>query len=130
MKTPEEIKRLANKWALDNADRTMETNSALNRGFEGGYNECQKDNADIIKNQTKTIGYMHEEIRKLNQQNTDKKYTEEEIKIYIKAFHLDVLEGNYSKEKLEWCDNWLKENLNKQGNENGNNNTGGENNPV
>ena len=44
MKNPEEIKRLANKWALDNADRTMETNSALNRGFKGGYNQCQQGN--------------------------------------------------------------------------------------
>lgn len=44
----------------------------------------------------------------------DKKFTEEDVKMYIKAFHLDVLEGIYSKEKLEWCNDWLKQNLNKQ----------------
>lgn len=42
MKTKEEIKTLANKWALENSDILMETNSALNRGFVGGYTECQK----------------------------------------------------------------------------------------
>lgn len=46
IKTPEEIKNLANKWALENADETMETNSALNRGFIGGYTKWQKDNTD------------------------------------------------------------------------------------
>jgi len=38
------VKSLASKWALDNADRTMETNSALNRGFIGGYNQALQDN--------------------------------------------------------------------------------------
>lgn len=38
-------------------------------------------------------------------------YTEEEVNVLIKAFHLDVLKGNYSKEDLDWCNNWLKENL-------------------
>lgn len=38
-------------------------------------------------------------------------YTEEEVNMLIKAFHLDVLKGKYSKEDLDWCNNWLKENL-------------------
>jgi hypothetical protein len=46
IKTPEEIKNLANKWALENADETMETNSALNKGFIGGYTKWQQDNTE------------------------------------------------------------------------------------
>ncbi len=49
MKTPEEIKRLGNQWALDNADETMATNSALNKGFRGGYTQCQEDMIEIFK---------------------------------------------------------------------------------
>ncbi len=49
MKTKEEIKSLGNQWALDNADETMATNSALNKGFRGGYAQCQEDMADKIK---------------------------------------------------------------------------------
>ena len=41
-----DVKGLASKWALDNADKTMETNSSLNKGFIGGYNKCLQDNAD------------------------------------------------------------------------------------
>jgi hypothetical protein len=40
------IKALASVWALDNADSTMGTNSALNRGFIGGYKRALQDNAD------------------------------------------------------------------------------------
>jgi hypothetical protein len=47
MKTTEEIKNLANKWALENADETMENNSALNRGFINGYTKCQQDSSEI-----------------------------------------------------------------------------------
>jgi hypothetical protein len=43
--------------------------------------------------------------------NKENMYTEEEVNVLIKAFHLDVLKGNYSKEDLDWCNNWLKENL-------------------
>jgi hypothetical protein len=43
MRTKEEIKQLSNKWAIDNADRTMESNSALNKGYINGYTQCQED---------------------------------------------------------------------------------------
>lgn len=33
----DEIAKLSNQWALDNADETMATNSALNRGFKAGF---------------------------------------------------------------------------------------------
>lgn len=76
MKTPEEIRSLGNQWALDNADETMATNSALNKGFRGGYNQCQED-------------------------NTDKKYTEEDLreaikkaKKYFVEFPFGLKEGN------------------------------------
>lgn len=36
-----DVEKLANKWALDNADETMATNSALNRGFIGGFEASQ-----------------------------------------------------------------------------------------
>lgn len=55
IKTPEEIKKIANKWALENADKTMETNSALNKGFIGGYTEYQKDNDKQMKNIMETL---------------------------------------------------------------------------
>ena len=42
------VEDLASKWALDNVDSTMESNSALNRGFIGGYNQALKDNADKL----------------------------------------------------------------------------------
>jgi len=40
------IENLANKWALDNAEETMATNSALNKGFKGGFNSCVRLNED------------------------------------------------------------------------------------
>jgi hypothetical protein len=42
----------------------------------------------------------------------EKTYTKEEVIIILKAFHLDSVEGNYNKELLEWCNNWIKKNLN------------------
>lgn len=36
----EQIKNLASEWALKNSDATMETNSALNKGFIGGFEAC------------------------------------------------------------------------------------------
>lgn len=36
MTTPKEIQEAANKWALENSDATMVTNSALNKGFISG----------------------------------------------------------------------------------------------
>jgi hypothetical protein len=41
-----DVKDKASLWALCNADKTMETNSALNRGFIGGYNQCLEDNKE------------------------------------------------------------------------------------
>jgi hypothetical protein len=38
----DEVEKLANKWAIDNADITMESNSALNKGFKGGYNKAKQ----------------------------------------------------------------------------------------
>ncbi len=37
-----EVEKLANKWAIDNSDITMESNSALNKGFKGGYNKAKE----------------------------------------------------------------------------------------
>ena len=84
MKSKEEIEQLANEYGYASAYSKEE-----HKAFINGYTQCQEDMAD-------------------------KKYTEEDIKMYIKAFHLDVLEGIYSKEKLEWCNDWLKQNINKQ----------------
>jgi hypothetical protein len=38
----DDVEKLANKWAIDNADITMESNSALNKGFKGGYNKAKE----------------------------------------------------------------------------------------
>jgi hypothetical protein len=38
----DEVEKLANKWAIDNADITMESNSALNKGFKAGYNKAKE----------------------------------------------------------------------------------------
>jgi hypothetical protein len=38
----DEVEKLANKWAIDNTDITMESNSALNKGFKGGYNKAKE----------------------------------------------------------------------------------------
>ena len=38
-------------------------------------------------------------------------YTEEQIITIIKAFHLDSVEGNYSKELLMFCNNWINNNV-------------------
>jgi|TARA_B100000768_G_scaffold168194_1_gene172886 hypothetical protein len=39
------------------------------------------------------------------------KYTEEQVITIIKAFHLDSVKGNYSKELLMFCNNWIKNNI-------------------
>lgn len=41
-----DVKKIANNWALENADSTMESNSALNKGFIFGYNQCLEDNKE------------------------------------------------------------------------------------
>ena len=40
-----------------------------------------------------------------------KKYTLDEVIVFIKAFHLDTQEGRYSKELLEWCNQWIENNV-------------------
>lgn len=79
MKTKEEIEQLADKYFPMAEKIGGETYTAY-RGFMAGYTQCQEDNAEIINGQLKTIGYMHEEIRKLNEQIVDKKYTIEDMK--------------------------------------------------
>lgn len=39
----EEIRSKASEWALNNADETMATNSALNKGYIAGYKACQDE---------------------------------------------------------------------------------------
>lgn len=41
----------------------------------------------------------------------EKKYTLDEVITFIKAFHLDVKEGQYSKELLDWCNQWIENNI-------------------
>lgn len=38
-------------------------------------------------------------------------YTEEQVITIIKSFHLDSVEGNYSKELLMFCNNWINNNI-------------------
>jgi hypothetical protein len=61
-----DIEQLASKWSLDNADETMATNSALNKGFIAGYKAAQSKQftAEDIKNAMYEMsGY---DIRRLN----------------------------------------------------------------
>ena len=48
MKTQEEIKQMANEWAVNNAEISFAENSSLNKGYIKGYNQCQEDMADVI----------------------------------------------------------------------------------
>ncbi len=41
----------------------------------------------------------------------DRTYTLDEVITIIKAFHLDTQEGKYSKELLEWCNQWIENNI-------------------
>lgn len=41
----------------------------------------------------------------------EKKHTLDEVIVFIKAFHLDVKEGQYSKELLDWCNQWIENNI-------------------
>ena len=47
----------------------------------------------------------------LKKSESKKTYTFEEVEIFIKAFHLDVVEGRYSKELLSWCNDWIYKNF-------------------
>ena len=42
---------------------------------------------------------------------SDQKYSEDEVGVLIKAFHLDLLQGKATKETALFCKRWLKENL-------------------
>ena len=41
----------------------------------------------------------------------EKNFTTEEVIVLLKAFHLDSVEGRYSKELLDWCNNWINYNI-------------------
>ena len=40
-----------------------------------------------------------------------KKFTTEELITNLRAFHLDSVDGCYSKELLDWCNNWIDYNV-------------------
>ena len=40
-----------------------------------------------------------------------KTFTTEEVIVLLKAFHLDSVEGRYTKELLDWCNNWIDSNV-------------------
>lgn len=37
----------------------------------------------------------------------NKTFTSEEVSVLLKAFHLDSVNGRYSKKLLHWCNNWI-----------------------
>jgi len=39
------------------------------------------------------------------------KFTTEEVITLLKAFHLDSVDGRYSKSLLDWCDKWIDYNV-------------------
>ena len=41
----------------------------------------------------------------------EKSFTQEEVIVLLKAFHLDSVKGKYSKDLLEWCNNWISYNI-------------------
>lgn len=42
-----------------------------------------------------------------------REYSKFDVRIIIKAFHLDFVRGNYNKDLLEWCENWINYNIDK-----------------
>jgi hypothetical protein len=40
-----------------------------------------------------------------------KKFTKEEVIIILKAFHIDSVKGQYNKDLLAWCNNWIDNNI-------------------
>jgi hypothetical protein len=44
----------------------------------------------------------------------EKNFTTEEVIVLLKAFHLDSVDGKYSKELLDWCNNWIDYNIKKK----------------
>lgn len=49
VKTQKEIEKLANEWAVNNAEISFAENSSLNKGYIKGYSQCQEDMVDKIK---------------------------------------------------------------------------------
>lgn len=43
----------------------------------------------------------------------ENKFTTEEVIVLLKAFHLDSVKGQYSKELLDWCNSWIDYNIKK-----------------
>ena len=41
----------------------------------------------------------------------DKQFTLKELKIILKAFHLDSNCGKYNKNQLNWCNIWIQKNI-------------------
>ena len=55
----------------------------------------------------KTYGILEENSKSVDEQI----FTLKQVQIYIKAFHLDCLDGAYSKEHLNWCNDWIEKNI-------------------
>lgn len=49
VKTQKEIEKLANEWAVNNAEISFAENSSLNKGYIKGYSQCQEDMVDKIE---------------------------------------------------------------------------------
>lgn len=41
----------------------------------------------------------------------EKRFTVEEVIFLLKVFHLDSVDGKYSKELLDWFNNWINYNI-------------------
>ena len=106
MKTPEEIKHLAKERFPNDTPSGLKigTSSYKQRGFIEGYTDCQKDMAD-------------------------KKYTEQQVRNLVDSV-TEFMSHNEPDEFNEWFEKKLikLQSPNKQ--DNGNNNTSGEDNPV
>jgi hypothetical protein len=92
------IKSLASNWALDNPDKTLATNSALNRGFIGGYTQALKANADkkfTLEDMENVVGEVVAEIKRWFSNEGDKRSTDEVVKEFINS----ITKG---KERKEW----------------------------
>lgn len=93
------ITALGNQWALDNADRTMETNSALNKGFVGGFNSA----LEINKDKKYTLNDIKEIIMSMNSEEFNElKMREDFGREQGKAIEIFVNGFMKRKEKNEW----------------------------
>ena len=76
MKTQEEIKQLANEWAVNNAEISFAENSSLNKGYIKGYTQCQEDMAIeiaelkiICQEYSKDVKALNDMLNSLNKQD-------------------------------------------------------------